>query len=163
LADEVLFLYRDDYYHPDTEQAGTAELAVAKHSLAPTGVIVLEWASEFYKFYNPTGHVEIIEEEEEVLDLETFASMVRKKVFTCGVGEELQRKISYNIGLCEMTDVTDHLTDVFALQADVVVVNTDVVSEDDVKLIREYELDVDDSSVKYYYLSEKELERIFDS
>jgi biotin synthase-related radical SAM superfamily protein len=79
------------------------------------------------------------------------------------VGEELQRKISYNIGLCEMTDVTDHLTDVFALQADVVVVNTDVVSEDDVKLIREYELDVDDSSVKYYYLSEKELERIFDS
>jgi hypothetical protein len=62
-----------------------------------------------------------------------------------------------------MTDVTDHLTDVFALQADVVVVNTDVVSEDDVKLIREYELDVDDSSVKYYYLSEKELERIFDS
>jgi replicative DNA helicase len=163
LADEVLFLYRDDYYHPDTEQAGTAELAVAKHSLAPTGVILLEWASEFYKFYDPTGHVEIIEGEEEVLDLETFASMVRKKVFTCGVGEELQRKISYNIGLCEMTDVTDHLTDVFALQADVVVVNTDVVSEDDVKLIREYELDVDDSSVKYYYLSEKELERIFDS
>jgi hypothetical protein len=90
-----------------------------------------------------------------------FAGMTRKKVFTCGVSEKLQRKISSSIGVCEMTDITDHLTDVLALQTDVVVINTDVVGDDDINLIREYELEVDDSSVKYYYLSEKEIENIF--
>jgi hypothetical protein len=89
-----------------------------------------------------------------------FAGLTRKKVFTCGVSEKLQRKISYNIGVCEITDITDHLTDVFALQTDVVVINTDVMGDDDINLIREYELEVDDPSVKYYYLSEKEIENV---
>jgi DNA polymerase III alpha subunit (gram-positive type) len=91
----------------------------------------------------------------------SFAGLTRKKVFTCGVSEKLQRKISHSIGICEITDITDNLTDVFALQTDVVVINTDVVGDDDINLIREYELEVDDPSVKYYYLSEKEIENVF--
>lgn len=38
-ADLVLFLYRDEYYHPeDTDQEGIAEVHVAKHRNGPTGM-----------------------------------------------------------------------------------------------------------------------------
>lgn len=29
-ADVILFLYRDEYYYPDTEEPGTAEIIIAK-------------------------------------------------------------------------------------------------------------------------------------
>jgi hypothetical protein len=90
-----------------------------------------------------------------------FAGLTKKKVFTYGVSEKLQQKISHSIGICEITDITDHPTDVLALPTDVVVINTDVMGDDDINLIREYELEVDDASVKYYYLSEKEIENVF--
>ena len=30
-ADIVMFLYRDDYYNPETEEPGVAEVIIAKH------------------------------------------------------------------------------------------------------------------------------------
>lgn len=35
-ADVVLFLYRDEVYHPDSQDIGTAEVIVAKHRAGPT-------------------------------------------------------------------------------------------------------------------------------
>lgn len=42
-ADVVLFLYRDEVYDPDSADAGTAEVVVAKHRSGPTGVIRLAY------------------------------------------------------------------------------------------------------------------------
>jgi replicative DNA helicase len=36
-ADKILFVYRDEYYNPDTEEKGHAEIIVAKHRNGPTG------------------------------------------------------------------------------------------------------------------------------
>ena len=36
-ADIVMFLYRDEIYNPETQDAGTAEVLVAKHRTGPTG------------------------------------------------------------------------------------------------------------------------------
>ena len=36
-ADAVMFLYRDEYYNPDSDDKGFAEVIVAKHRNGPTG------------------------------------------------------------------------------------------------------------------------------
>ncbi|MCL4262890.1 MAG: hypothetical protein KJ069_06730 [Anaerolineae bacterium] len=52
-ADVVIFLYRDEYYHPDTtERPHIAELAVAKNRNGPTGRIDLYWHSQLVTFRN---------------------------------------------------------------------------------------------------------------
>ena len=52
-ADLVMFIYRDEYYNPETEKQGTAEIAVAKHRNGPAGVHVeLSFLSRFPKFAN---------------------------------------------------------------------------------------------------------------
>jgi len=38
-ADIVLFVYRDDYYKPESERAGEAEWIIAKHRGGPTGTV----------------------------------------------------------------------------------------------------------------------------
>lgn len=38
-ADVVLFIYRDDVYHPDTDRPNTADIIVAKHRNGPTGEV----------------------------------------------------------------------------------------------------------------------------
>lgn len=38
-ADDVLFLYRDEYYHTDTDDPGVVEINVAKQRNGPTGVV----------------------------------------------------------------------------------------------------------------------------
>jgi len=40
-ADLVMFLYRDEYYHPDSDQQGTAEVNLAKHRNGPTDMVRL--------------------------------------------------------------------------------------------------------------------------
>ena len=42
-ADMVLFLYRDQYYRPNTDEPGIAEIDFAKHRNGPTGVVKLRW------------------------------------------------------------------------------------------------------------------------
>ncbi len=43
-ADIVMFIYRDEYYHPEiTDQPGIAEIDFAKHRNGPTGVVKLHW------------------------------------------------------------------------------------------------------------------------
>ena len=49
-ADLVMFIYREDYYNPDTDKPGVAEIIIAKHRNGPTGVIELGFVKEFTKF-----------------------------------------------------------------------------------------------------------------
>ena len=51
-ADVVMFIYRDDYYHPDTEKKGIAEINIAKQRNGPIGTVELVWLPEFTKFAN---------------------------------------------------------------------------------------------------------------
>lgn len=51
-ADVVLFLYRDDYYHEDSEKKNLGEVIIAKHRNGPTGSIELVFKKEFTKFVN---------------------------------------------------------------------------------------------------------------
>lgn len=51
-ADVVMFLYRDEYYNPDTEDKNLAELIIAKQRNGPTGVVKLVWLKQFTKFVN---------------------------------------------------------------------------------------------------------------
>ena len=49
-ADEVLFIYRDDYYHPDTPEKNVAEIIVAKNRHGETGKVELRWMPEYTTF-----------------------------------------------------------------------------------------------------------------
>jgi len=49
-ADVVMFLYRDEYYHPDTEKKNIGEVIIAKQRNGPTGVVELVWLGQFTKF-----------------------------------------------------------------------------------------------------------------
>ncbi len=51
-ADIVMFLYRDDYYNPDSEKKNIAELILAKHRSGSTGTVELLWLSNYTKFVN---------------------------------------------------------------------------------------------------------------
>ena len=51
-ADIVMFLYRDDYYNPDTEEKDISEVIVAKHRAGSTGTIKLLWMGNYTKFVN---------------------------------------------------------------------------------------------------------------
>ncbi|MBK8987284.1 MAG: hypothetical protein IPM39_14610 [Chloroflexi bacterium] len=53
LADVIMFLYRDEYYHPDTtERPNIAELFIAKHRNGPTGAVDLYWHPQLATFRN---------------------------------------------------------------------------------------------------------------
>ncbi|HOM01337.1 MAG TPA: replicative DNA helicase [Acetivibrio sp.] len=51
-ADIVMFLYRDDYYNPDTEKKNIAEVIIAKHRNGSTGTVELAWLGQYTKFAN---------------------------------------------------------------------------------------------------------------
>ncbi len=51
-ADVVAFLYRDEYYNPDTEKKGIAEVIIAKQRNGPTGTVDLTWLGKYTKFAN---------------------------------------------------------------------------------------------------------------
>lgn len=51
-ADVVMFLYRDEYYNPDTEKKNLAEVIVAKQRSGATGTIELVWLGQYTKFAN---------------------------------------------------------------------------------------------------------------
>lgn len=51
-ADIVMFLYRDDYYNHDSEEAGISEIIIGKQRNGPTGTVKLAWLSQYTKFAN---------------------------------------------------------------------------------------------------------------
>ncbi len=51
-ADIVMFLYRDDYYNPDSEDKDIAEVIIAKHRGGSTGTVKLLWMGSYTKFVN---------------------------------------------------------------------------------------------------------------
>ncbi len=51
-ADIVMFLYRDDYYNPDSEKKNIAEIILAKHRSGSTGTVELLWMGNYTKFAN---------------------------------------------------------------------------------------------------------------
>ena len=51
-ADIVMFLYRDDYYNPESEAKNIAEVIIAKHRAGPTGTVELLWMPSYTKFAN---------------------------------------------------------------------------------------------------------------
>lgn len=51
-ADLVAFLYRDEYYHPQTEDVGVAEVIVAKQRSGPVGEVRLSFVRKFAAFEN---------------------------------------------------------------------------------------------------------------
>lgn len=51
-ADLVAFLYREDYYDPETENKNIVEVIIAKHRNGPTGKIELIFLKNYNKFLN---------------------------------------------------------------------------------------------------------------
>jgi replicative DNA helicase len=49
-SDVVMFIYRDEYYNPDTEDKGIAEVVIAKQRNGPTGSVKLAFLKEFTRF-----------------------------------------------------------------------------------------------------------------
>src|SRR5438105_1760015 len=49
-ADLVMFVYREEYYEPETDQQGLAEIHLAKHRNGPTGTERLSFLKRYAKF-----------------------------------------------------------------------------------------------------------------
>ena len=57
-ADIVMFLYRDEYYNPDTTEKNVTELIIAKHRNGPTGVVKMQFQKEIMRFGDYTDRGE---------------------------------------------------------------------------------------------------------
>lgn len=51
-SDAVLFIYRDEYYNPDSADRGLAELIVAKQRNGPTGIATAAFLGQWGRFAN---------------------------------------------------------------------------------------------------------------
>ena len=51
-ADVCMFIYRDDYYNPDTEDKNIAEIIIAKQRNGPVGTVRLAWMPQYTRFGN---------------------------------------------------------------------------------------------------------------
>ena len=51
-ADIIMMMYREEYYKPDTQDKGTAEVIIAKHRNGPTDTVRLTFLGEYTKFEN---------------------------------------------------------------------------------------------------------------
>jgi replicative DNA helicase len=54
-ADIVMFIYRDEYYNPDSDKKATAEVIVAKHRNGPVGQVDLYFEKNLTKFQSITS------------------------------------------------------------------------------------------------------------
>lgn len=58
-ADNVIFVYRDDYYFKDTEEPNVAELIISKQRNGPIGIVKLRFDKQWTRFDNiPEGEFE---------------------------------------------------------------------------------------------------------
>ena len=51
-ADVILFIYRDEYYNPESSDRGLAEIIIGKQRNGPTGEITLTYLKQFMRFEN---------------------------------------------------------------------------------------------------------------
>jgi replicative DNA helicase len=51
-ADVIIFIYRDEYYNPDSTEKGTAEIIIGKQRNGPIGSVTLAFLGEYTKFEN---------------------------------------------------------------------------------------------------------------
>jgi replicative DNA helicase len=51
-SDVVMFIYREEIYDPKPENAGQAEVIVAKHRSGPTGIVQLAFLPQYTRFAN---------------------------------------------------------------------------------------------------------------
>lgn len=51
-ADVCMFIYRDDYYNPDSEDKNIAEIIIAKQRNGPIGTVRLAWMPQYTRFGN---------------------------------------------------------------------------------------------------------------
>jgi replicative DNA helicase len=56
-ADIVMFIYRDEMYHPETEKPRIADIIIAKHRNGPTGTVQLFFNSRLTQFADAATHV----------------------------------------------------------------------------------------------------------
>ena len=49
-ADVIIFLHREEYYNPDTEDKNIAEVIVSKQRNGPLGTVKLAWLGQFTRF-----------------------------------------------------------------------------------------------------------------
>ncbi|WP_028855665.1 replicative DNA helicase [Psychrilyobacter atlanticus] len=56
-ADMVVFLYRDDYYNEDSEDAGIAEVIIGKQRNGPVGTVKLRFFHEYTQFGDYTTSI----------------------------------------------------------------------------------------------------------
>ncbi|MBE9509172.1 MAG: intein-containing replicative DNA helicase, partial [Chloroflexi bacterium] len=60
-ADVVMFIYRDELYHPDTEKQHIADIIVAKHRNGPTGTVQLFFRNRLAQFLDAETHQASVE------------------------------------------------------------------------------------------------------
>ena len=51
-ADVVMFIYRDDYYNPDSKDKNIAEIIIGKQRNGPIGTVRLAWLPQYTRFAN---------------------------------------------------------------------------------------------------------------
>ena len=56
-ADLIMFVYRDEYYNPETPDKGIAEVIIGKQRSGPTGTAKLKFFPEYTRFENLAEHV----------------------------------------------------------------------------------------------------------
>lgn len=49
-ADQVMFIYRDDYYNENSPEKNVAELIIAKNRHGETGTVKVQWMPQFFSF-----------------------------------------------------------------------------------------------------------------
>jgi replicative DNA helicase len=56
-ADVIMFVYRDEVYHPDSAEKGSAEIIIAKQRNGPIGTCRLTFLGKYTRFENYTPEV----------------------------------------------------------------------------------------------------------
>ena len=51
-ADVIMFIYRDEYYNPESGEKGVAEIIIGKQRNGPTGAVKLAFLGQYTKFEN---------------------------------------------------------------------------------------------------------------
>jgi replicative DNA helicase len=51
-ADQIIFVYRDEYYNPNSEYAGKSEVIIGKNRHGETGTVFLAFLPNFVSFHN---------------------------------------------------------------------------------------------------------------